>query len=215
MHTGKKWDLKTEVRGSTFAALDFSGTNFNRAVFFTVRFNDCLFNRSNLKGVKCFTCNFENCEFDRIDLRQTIFAQGGLFKNCVFKKCNFQGVSFNSPHFAGCMFDNCKFKKNDFNDASFESCTFIGTLEDVTFNGMYHEVKTGYKPLEKVDFSEAVFGEFVGFDNCDLSTCIPPKGKTFEELLYVVDLNQLCAWHAVCPGFCLYYLYQRTYLFRF
>lgn len=38
---------------------------------------------------------------------------------------------------------------------------FIGKLEDVTFNGMYHK-----KDL----FSESIFSDYVGFEDCDLST---------------------------------------------
>lgn len=112
-----------------------------------------------------------------------------MFGSCSFKKCDFRGQYFWYPHFNRCIFEKCKLKKIDFNDASFHDCKFIGKLEDVIFNGMYHKKETGFKPLNHVNFSEAVLGEYVGFENCDLSTCIPPIGKTFEELLYVVDLN--------------------------
>jgi hypothetical protein len=94
---------------------------------------------------------------------------------------------FASPHFDGCVFDRCKLRRVNFNDASFSHCKFIGKLLDTTFNGMYHEKPTGFPPLDHVDFSEAEFGEFVSFENCDLSTCIPLAGKTFEELLYQIE----------------------------
>ena len=120
-----------------------------------------------------------------------IGAEGGLFEDCLFQRCDFRGQYFWYPFFKNCIFDKCKLKKIDFNDASFYNCKFVGKLEDVTFNGMYHKKETGLKPLENVDFSEAIFGEYVGFENCELSTCIPPKGEIFEKLLYAADLNDL------------------------
>lgn len=118
-----------------------------------------------------------------------IGAQGGLFSACQFKKCNFLGQHFHSPRFEDCVFDNCKLRRMSCNDASFLNCKFIGRLDDVTFNGIYHPTPSHYTPLEKVDFSEATFGEFVSFDACDLSTCIPPKDHTFDELLYQIYSN--------------------------
>ena len=66
-----------------------------------------------------------------------------------------------------------------------------GLSDSGLVNGMYHKIKKEIKPLDYVDFSKSIFGDYVGFEDCDLSTCIPPVGKTFNELLYIADLNDL------------------------
>ena len=137
-----------------------------------------------------WSSDFINCQFINANLRDmSIGAEGGCFKDCLFQKCDFRGQYFWFPHFYNCIFEKCKLKKIDLNDASFHHCKFIGKMEEITFNGMYHKTDTRIKPLDYVDFSDAIFGEFVSFEDCDLSTCIPPKGTTFEYLLYVINLN--------------------------
>ena len=91
-----------------------------------------------------------------------------------FLHCNFGGQHFESPHFDGCSFESCKIQGVNFNDSSFRECRFIGVIEDTTFNGLYHKKPTGFKILDRVDFSQTVFGDFVTFEDCDLPTCIPP-----------------------------------------
>lgn len=74
----------------------------------------------------------------------------------------------------------------DFKASSFESCKFVGKLSNVIFRGNDEsDLYSNPKPnsMYHIDFSEAVFGEYVDFEGCDLSTCVPPKGETFEGLL--------------------------------
>lgn len=52
-------------------------------------------------------------------------------------------------------------------------------------------IKKEIKPLDYVNFSESIFSDYVGFEDCDLSTCTPPMGTTFNEILSNVDLNDL------------------------
>ena len=77
--------------------------------------------------------------------------------------------------------------KVDFKASFFVSCKFVGILSDVIFRGndesdLYSNPQLN--SMYHIDFREAIFGEYVDFEDCDLSTCIPPKGKTFEELLF-------------------------------
>ncbi|WP_234012223.1 hypothetical protein, partial [Cronobacter dublinensis] len=50
--------------------------------------------------------------------------------------------------------------------------------------------------MKNIDFSMSTWKE-ICCDNCDLSSCIPPHGKTFSELLcpspYHNDKNYLCS----------------------
>lgn len=177
---------------SIIECYNFTDTYFENASFEGVTFQRCLFYHCNTNHIGLWNCNFIECEFKDVDLRDmSIGAEGGTFDRCVFNKCDFRGQHFFSPDFIDCIFEKCKMKNINFNDASFLRCKFIGKLEDVTFNGMYHEIKKEIKPLDYVDFSESIFGDYVGFEDCDLSTCIPPVGKTFNELLYIADLNNL------------------------
>lgn len=191
-YKGFSWKEYTKYENQQFENCDFTNAVFEKAAFKNVTFKDCLFFKCNVNHIGLWSSNFFNCKFIGVDLRNMpIGADGGLFEDCLFQRCDFRGQYFWYPLFRKCIFENSKLKKIDFNDASFHYCKFIGKLEDVTFNGIYHKKDTGLKPLDYVDFSEAILGDYVGFENCDLSTCIPPFGKTFEELLYIVDLNDI------------------------
>jgi len=182
------WEKRTKYQNEIFCNFDFTSTIFENASFTAVTFEYCLFDKSNMNHIGLWNGHFINCLFLNVDLRNMpIGAESGLFSNCVFEKCDLRGHSFWYPHFKECIFEKCKLKKIDFNDSSFENCKFIGKIEDVTFNGMYHENSTGHTPLENVDFSEAIFGDYVSFEDCDLSTCTPPNGKTFDSILYIID----------------------------
>jgi len=174
----------------TFVEYDFSGGDFKDACFLNSIFRGCLFQGGVPGNLIFFSSNFFNCTFKNFDFRRVIIgAEGGLFKDCQFLRCNFSGQQLESPHFDGCLFDHCKIKGVSFNDSSFLGCRFVGRLEDTTFNGLYHKRSTGFQILDRVDFSQAVFGDFVTFEDCDLSTCTPPAGNTFEDLLYAIYKN--------------------------
>ena len=188
----KSWSTFTKFSKQNFDDFDFSNTVFENTAFESCIFQDCLFFKSNFNHIGLWGCDFINCQFISADMRNIpIGVDGGILKNCLFQKCNFQGQYFETPFFDNCIFDKCKLKNINFNDSSFRNCKFIGKLEDVTFNGIYNNRKRERIVLENVDFSEAVFGDFVSFEDCDLSSSIPPKTRNFEEMLYVVDLNNI------------------------
>lgn len=183
------WIEYTKYQNMMFEEYDFFETNFENAAFENVTFKNCKFDKSKTDHIGLWGCDFLDCVFTKVDLRNApIGAEGSLIENCRFIKCDFRGQHLWSPIFKNCIFDKCKLRNINFNAAIFKDCKFIGKLEDVTFNGIYD---SSMNPLCNVDFSESVFGEFVGFENCDLSTCVPPSGKTFEDILYIVDLNNL------------------------
>ncbi|MGQ1784454.1 pentapeptide repeat-containing protein [Saccharicrinis sp. GN24d3] len=186
----KKWELKTRIVEEEFNDLNFSQINFNSAVFQKVKFNDCIFSKSNFKGTKVFESLFNNCKFLKLDLsKSTLGSNDGIYKNCVFEKCNFKGKEFNFTRFSDCIFNKCTIANINFNASSFEKCKFVGKIENVSFNGIYDTNKSTYKTLVDVDFKEATFGDFVTFFDCDLSSCIPPEGKKFDDLLYYIYQN--------------------------
>ena len=188
----KSWSTFTKFSKQNFDDFDFSNTVFENTAFESCIFQDCLFFKSNFNHIGLWGCDFINCQFISADMRNIpIGVDGGILKNCSFQKCNFQGQYFEYPFFDNCIFDKCKLKNINFNDSSFRNCKFIGKLEDVTFNGIYNNRKRERTVLENVDFSETVFGDFVSFEDCDLSSSIPPKTRNFEEMLYVVDLNNI------------------------
>lgn len=190
-YLGFSWEKYSKYENQIFDDFDFTNTIFRNAAFKNVTFKGCLFYKSNMNHIGLWSSSFIDCKFVELDLRNmSMGADGGLFERCFFQKCDFRGQYFWYPLFKDCVFEKCKLKKIDFNDSSFFKCKFIGKLEDVTFNGMYHKKETGLKPLDYTDFSEAILGDYVGFEDCDLSTCIPPQGKSFDEILYVVNLNE-------------------------
>lgn len=186
-HIKAIWKMKTKVENEVFDNYDFTETNFNHPVFKKVIFENCVFNKSNINDARFYSCNFKNCHFKSIDFSNTtIGAHGGTYENCIFEKCNFRGASVYLPEFLKCKFDNCKLKKIDFHASYFYECKFIGKLSEVVFNKEYiSDITLGAKPnpMYKVDFSEATFDKYVIFNNCDLSTCLPPKGTTFDKFM--------------------------------
>ncbi|NMO16265.1 pentapeptide repeat-containing protein [Pyxidicoccus fallax] len=186
-----RWESPTRFSDEEFESFDFSGTDFTGVFFINSTFKNCLFEKGTPGNLAFFGCDFRDCTFTGFDFRRiSVGAEGGLFEGCQFKKCNFTGRHFEYPHFENCDFDHCKLKGVNFNDASFSRCRFIGKIEDSTFNGLYHKKSTGHPPLREVDFSKAILGDFVTFENCDLSTCIPPEGREFSELLYQIYKNK-------------------------
>lgn len=183
----RKWEMKTKIENITFNSFDFSGTLFNYPIFENVQFEDCLFNRSDITDARIYGSSFINCRFIKIDFRTaTIGAHKGLFRSCRLENCDFRNASFYEPEFINCEFYDCKLRNVDFKASSFESCRFVGKLSNVIFRGNdKSDLYSNPTPnsMYNIDFSEAILGEYVDFDDCDLSTCIPPKRKTFEELL--------------------------------
>lgn len=181
-------ELKTKFSSRNFEKYDFSNTNFNSAIFENVFFKECIFNKTNLDGSKIFyESNFESCTFTQVNLGNTTFASNsGTYKNCTFEKCKLLGKEFNHTIFVECTFSKCNLKRINFNGSKFINCTFIGKIESTCFNGIYDTNQSPNECLNSVDFSEATFGEFVTFHNCNLSSCIPPKGRTFESMLYQI-----------------------------
>ena len=185
------WELKTRISHRTYENFDFSNTNFNSAIFENIIFKDCLFFKSNLDGTKLFyqSC-FENCRFISVNLSNTTLGSNkGMYDNCLFEKCDFKGREFDFTEFVNCDFVKVKLKNINFNGSRFENCRFVGKIEDTVFNGIYDTNPMSAHCLKKVDFSEAIFGEFVTFCNCDLTTCVPPNGFLFDELLYNLYLD--------------------------
>ena len=187
-HKNKIWEMKKKIENKSFKSFDFSGTLFNYPIFDKVQFEDCLFNKSDITDARIYGCSFINCCFMKVDFRTaTIGAHKGLFINCCFDNCDFRAASFYEPEFNNCVFNKCKLSQVDFKASSFVSCKFVGKLSNVIFRGNdKSDLYSNPKPnsMYHIDFSETIFGEYVDFDDCDLSTCIPPKGKTFEGLLF-------------------------------
>ena len=164
---------------------DFSGCNLNAAILKDVWFRNCLFRKTKFDGVKAFDGGATNCKFIGVDFSRTTFASNRAnYDSCTFERCNFKGQHFVFTRFDSCIFLGCRLQNINFNASSFLKCSFAGKLQDVEFNGIYDTNKSAFTPLLNLDFSKAEFGDYVGFSDCDLATCIPPEGRTLEEILY-------------------------------
>lgn len=190
-YINKILELKTRFSNQNFVDYDFTKTNFNSAVFENTSFKNCLFESSDLNGSRIFyESNFENCTFRNINLsNSTIGSHKGVYKNCIFENCEYKGKGFNFTKFIDCKFIKAKFTTIDFNGSQFCDCFFEGKFKDVTFNGIYDSNPDSKACLYNCDFSNSKFGNFVSFENCDLSSCIPPENTTFAEILYQVEAS--------------------------
>lgn len=191
-----QWEFKSDIKNRIFEDVDFTQTDLNHPIFTEVVFKNCRFEKTNFEDARVYSCSFVDCTFRKIKWSTaTIGAHGGIYRNCTFDQCNFRGASIYNPEFLGCTFLNCRWKGVDLFASYFDSCVFTGKLEDVTFRGffkndLYPDAKPN--PMRNVDFSEAVFGQFVSFIGCDLTTAIPPKGFSFDQLLERTGLIPDC-----------------------
>ncbi|MEI2273219.1 pentapeptide repeat-containing protein [Sphingobacterium sp. ML3W] len=183
--------LKTKFSNKNFVNWDFTNTNFNSAIFENTNFDGCLFKASILAGSRIFyDSNFKNCIFKKINLSETTFgSHKGVYTDCIFEDCEYKYRAFNFTQFVNCKFIKTKFTTVNFNGSQFRSCIFDGKFKDVTFNGLYDTNRDSKACLQHCDFSSSIFGDFVSFDNCDLSTCTAPKDTTFDKILYQVDAS--------------------------
>lgn len=188
---GKIWELKTKITNKVFEEYDFTATDFNSAIFENVTFKKCVLKKSNLSGTKIFyESKFENCSFIDLNFSNTTLGSNkGIYENCQFEKCVYKGKEFDFTQFIDCTFEKMKFNNVNFNGSIFRDCKLSGKFNDVSFNGIYETNPSKDACLNRVDFTNAEFGEFVNFYNCDLSTCSPPKGLEFDELLYQIYSN--------------------------
>ena len=190
-YINKILELKTRFSNQNFVDYDFTKTNFNSSIFENTNFENCLFESSVLKGSRIFyNSNFESCIFKNITLSHTTFgSHKGTYKKCVFENCEYKGKDFNFTQFIDCKFIKTKFTTVNFNGSQFRNCIFEGKFKDVTFNGIY-DCNPDFKAcLHQCDFFNATFGDFVSFENCDLSTCTAPKDTAFKEILYQLDAS--------------------------
>ena len=158
---GHRWAAPTTFEHQSFVECDFSEADFDGVIFIRCTFKGCIFKKGNPGSLGIFGCDFDDCLFESFDFRRiAVGADGGDFTSCRFVRCNFAGRQFEYPHFDACTFDRCKLKNVNFNDASFLRTKFIGKI-----------------------------GDFVTFEDCDLSNSSPPDGRRFEDLLYQIQTS--------------------------
>lgn len=112
-------------------------------------------------------------------------GHSGEYADCRFERCTLRNKAMWDTRYIGCVFAQCTWSNVSFNRSSFTRCSFVGPLRDVTFNGVFESRLPEELELE-IDFSEATWGDYVGFHGCtytELSRCIAPRGRSFEELL--------------------------------
>lgn len=133
----------------------------------------------------------EDKDFERIDYTTTALPKGE-YEGCVFKSCNFSGVTLVGSTFAECEFVDCNLSMANLaevtlNDVQFTSCKMLGLrfdscnefLFDVSFDRCALNFCSFYKrkvrkvtfrncSLLEADFTEA---DLTGahFTDCDLN----------------------------------------------
>ncbi|ANF94879.1 pentapeptide repeat-containing protein [Paenibacillus bovis] len=178
--------MKSEVKDCSLQQINFTRTDLNHPIFTNVIFENCLLDRTVLDDARFYGCDFIDCTFRKVKFEaSTIGAHGGAYRNCIFEQCKFGQASFYNPEFVGCLFEQCRWNGADLNASFFENCRFTGKLDDVRFRGRYESdlyPNARPNPMRNVDFSEAQLGKYVDFTDCDLSSAIPPTGRTFAEI---------------------------------
>lgn len=177
------------VENMDFKEIRFFNTDFRECRIMNSNFSNCLFEQLNLVGAKFYPDSyFKACDFIKVDFsKSTMINHKSVFSKCKFKDCQIKSLDFDFTRFENCMFKNCTFEKINFSASNFQNCRISGILKDVTFNGIYNSNQSNFKTLVEVDFSDAQFGDYVTFQDCDLSTVYPPRGTNFDEILYRIN----------------------------
>ena len=180
--------FKERITGRLFEGLLFDRTDFNHAIFKDCLFRGCTFLGCQVSDVRLYgALSFEGCTFDRMRLGNDSSwgEHSGKYEDCRFERCTLRNKAMWDPRYIRRVFAHCTWANVSFNRSSFTRCAFVGPLRDVTFNGVFESRLPQDLELE-IDFSEATWGDYVGFHGCtytELSRCIAPRGRSFEELL--------------------------------
>lgn len=177
------------IEDMSFENLELINADLQEARIMNSSFSGCLFKELNIEGVKFYPSSlFTDCTFVKLDFtRSTMISHEGKFIKCKFKNCKIKNLDFDFTRFENCVFENCVLEKINFNASSFSDCKISSKLKDVTFNGIYNTNQSNFETLVNVDFSDSDFGDYVTFNNCDLSTVTPPENTLFDKILYPVN----------------------------
>jgi uncharacterized protein YjbI with pentapeptide repeats len=180
---GNKAITNAEIRDSDFAAADLRHLRVEHCNFI-----QCNFSGGDLTQLVTTSSRFENCRFDRADLRLAqIGYHGTEFRNCTFDRVKVGRVGYLNPIFTDVCFDGKNWSHTDFRASGFWNCSFIGVLRDITFRGTYlyplqkemvgEPRSTG---LHNVNFSSAEL-HWVGFYNGSIleNITLPTDGHAF------------------------------------
>ena len=152
-------------------------TDFQKEIFITGEYEDCIFN---------------NCNLSNSDLSKTIFI------DCVFNNCNLSKAKINNVVFRDVKFNGCKLMGLFFETANEHGLAFSfehSTLDYSTFHKT--KIKTTkfmHCSLKEVDFSSADLSECI-FNQCDLlnahfEMCNLEKADFLTAFNYRFDLDQ-------------------------
>jgi uncharacterized protein YjbI with pentapeptide repeats len=170
----------TVVRGATWRAIDFSGSDLRQMRFFDCRFEDCVFDRCRCQDWRLWKTIVENSSFLGADLRKS--ALGGVinnhrnsFRHVDFTEADLRQTAYFAAEFVGCTFRNSHLKKIDFQTSSFAECSFEGELNEVLFYSRGFKGEA-YPPNEMagIDLTRAQL-RFVEFRNLDLDRVSFPR----------------------------------------
>lgn len=167
---------------------DFSSGNLSQLRVSKCAFRGCVFDGSNLQRVIIRSCKFEECRFRRTDLRfAQIGTSGSSFDRCIFEKVRVTRAGFHNPVFREMKFWGKDWGNVDFGASGFWDCVFSGAIRGVTFRGDYqfpgqremNGIPEG-TGLHDVSFEDAEL-HWVGFTNgCALDHIILPRsGSSF------------------------------------
>jgi len=169
-----------------FKGFDFSEASFRDLWIEGCVFDNCVFNKAELVGIKDHANKFINCSFVGTCLGDAgLGHKGSSYKNCLFDRTSFDKARFIRAEFDDCKFDQCRFKGVDFNASSFVNCEFSGKIEDVWFRGGFalkDDISDFGVPrknaMKNVSFEKASLWSMTFSNQCDLSTIkLPLEGN--------------------------------------
>ena len=152
-------------------------TDFQKEIFITGEYEDCIFN---------------NCNLSNSDLSKTIFI------DCVFNNCNLSKAKINNVVFRDVKFNGCKLMGLFFETANEHGLAFSFEHSTLDYSSFHKtKIKTTkfmHCSLKEVDFSSADLSECI-FNQCDLlnahfEMCNLEKADFLTAFNYRFDLDQ-------------------------
>jgi uncharacterized protein YjbI with pentapeptide repeats len=176
---------KQDFRRAVLSRVDLSRARLDFSVWNECVFEKAVFDFGSLRNVRFFGCQLNECSFRSVDLRDASFSIGAAGReteicNCDFVRCDFRGVSCDSPVLRRARFVECKLKGFVFDGALCDGVVFVGHYPELLFRGTHGDAE---RNRLGVDLLRAKVKWFDADRGLDLTHVVPPADRSCFVIL--------------------------------
>src|SRR5712691_2588793 len=109
------------IENLTIAKADAFQSLFTGSLLRNARFQEVIFSRSDLDGIRAERCEFTDCDFSVCDIRSSHFTKCA-FINCKLSDCYVDACEFVDCRLVRCTFQNSSVTHSIFSDTKLDRC---------------------------------------------------------------------------------------------